>query len=204
MLQLGAKFISYLLHPLLMPTWLFGILLCFSPSLIQGKQLGVYILVLIFGMTFFLPLLNLFFFKMTGTIQSFHLPTSRERVLPFILITLVYAAITLMFYWKMPVVPIYFKLMIIATMLSAAVTILNFFFKISAHAVGMSGLVGILLAMAQLASISELIFPSVVVVVLAGATMSSRLLLNAHDLREVGWGGAVGLGVGIGGVVGLF
>jgi len=204
MLKLGAKIISFVFHPLLMPTWLFAILMFFSPAIIQLPQFGYYILILIFGMTFFLPFLNLLLFKMTGTIADFYMNSRQERLMPSILITLVYAGIAFMFYWKVYPIPVFFKLMTVITLLSATVTTATFFFKISAHAVGMCGLAGILLAIATLGSASGLILPALVAIVLAGATMSSRLLLNAHSLNEVSWGGALGFAVGFCGVLIIF
>ncbi len=204
MLRFIAQFISFALHPLLIPTWLFALLLYFQPSSIYPAQVwGLISILVFFGMTFFLPVINLVFFRMTGIIQSFKMIDRRERVLPSVLITVVYAVISFMFYWKVPM-PVFFKLMSIVTLLSLTVTMANFFFKISAHAVGMSGLAGILLLMATLSSASELIVPALVVIVLAGFTMSSRLLLNAHTLNEVGWGGILGFAVAVMGMLVLF
>ena len=187
-----------------MPTILFGVLLVFLPQSFQQFQShGWLLLSVFFGMTFVLPALNLLFFKVTGTIKTLSMMDRRERILPSILISLVYTAISYMIYWKIPF-PVFYKLMFIVASLSVLVTLITFFFKISAHAVGMSGLAGILLAMAMLESASELVVPSLVTIVLAGLTMSSRLLLDAHDLREVGWGGVVGFGVGLAGVVWMF
>ena len=197
----GAKVISYLLHPLLMPTFLFGALLYFLPKSFQQLQSrGWLLLSVFFGMTFVLPALNLVFFKVTGTIKSLSMMDRRERIMPSILISMVYAVIGYMIYWKIPF-PVFYKLMFIVAALSVVVTVATFFFKISAHAVGISGMAGILLAMATLSSASELMVPALVAIVLAGLTKSSRLMLDAHDLSEVGWGGVVGFGVGFGGVV---
>ncbi len=204
MLKITAQAISILLHPLLMPTWLFGVLIYFLPASLRPLQAGGFALFFIFfGMTVCLPALNLMFFKFTGTIRSFYLIERRDRILPSILITLIYIFLTVMIFNKM-YVPVLLKLMMIVTSLSMLVTIATFFFKISAHAVGMSGLAGILLSMAMVASASELLMPALAVIVLAGVTMSSRLLLNAHSLYEVGLGGALGFAVGACGVLILF
>jgi hypothetical protein len=205
MLRLSAHAVSIVLHPLLMPTWLLVVLLTFFPTAIQPAQAwGLVVLLIFFGMTFILPVLNMLFFKITGTISSFSMPNRQDRMLPSLLITALYATLSFMFYWKVAAIPIFFKLMVIVTMLSAVVMIGTFFLKISAHAVAACGLAGILLAMATLSSISELILPALVVIVLAGVTMSSRLLLNAHTLHEVGWGGVLGFAVGFAGMVFLF
>jgi hypothetical protein len=205
MIKRGAQFISVLFHPLLMPTWLMIVLLIFFPtSVLQAQSWGLIMLLIFFGMTFILPVLNLVFFKLTGTISSLQMFKRKERILPSILVTLLYAFLASMFYWKFYAIPVFFKLMAIVTALSAIVTITTFFFKISAHAVGMCGLAGILLAIATLASAQELIFPALGALILAGVTMSSRLLLNAHTLDEVGWGGGLGFAIGFGGMIILF
>src|SRR6185503_15716258 len=150
----------------------------FFPTAIQPAQAwGLMVLLIFFGMTFILPVLNMLFFKITGTISNFSLPNRKDRILPSMLITILYATLSYMFYWKVAAIPFFFKLMIIITMLSALVMIGTLFLKISAHAVGICGLAGILLAMASLSSVSELVFPSLGVIALAGLTMSSRLLL---------------------------
>jgi hypothetical protein len=203
-MQLFAKIISYLLHPLLMPTFLFGVLLYFIPQSFQQFQShGWLLLSVFFGMTFVLPGLNLLFFKLTGTIKTLNLMDRRERIMPSMLISLVYCVISYMIYWKIPF-PVFYKLMFIVAALSVVVTIVTLFFKISVHAIGMSGLAGILLAMATLSSASELVVPSLFAIVLSGLVMSARLFLDAHDLPEVGWGGVVGFAIGFGGVVVLF
>ena len=107
-----------------------------------------------------------------------------------------------MFYWKM-YIPLVFKIMVIASCLSILITVATFFFKISAHAVGVGGLAGILVSLAMLSS-PELTMPALAAIVLAGLTMSSRLMLNVHTLREVSWGGTLGFFVAIIGVMVIF
>lgn len=203
MLKLLAQLISYLLHPLLMPTWLFATMMFYFPASIQPTQAWWLVIILIFGMTFILPLLNMFFFKITGTIRNFQLPDRRDRVLPFIFITIVYAGITTMIFWKMNF-PLVFKLMVIITILSVLATISTFFFKISVHALAAGGIAGILLAFVVLLAIFELVLPSISILILAGMVMSSRLFLNAHNAKEVTWGGIGGFIIGFIGVGFLF
>ena len=203
MLRFLAKTFSFLFHPLLMPTWLFSLLMFYFPAAIQPVQAWFLIILLIFGMTFILPLLNLIFFKMTGTIQDFYLEERKDRVLPFIFISIVYAGITAMFFMRMNF-PVVFNLMVIVTGLVLLATIATFFFKISVHAIAVGGMAGILLAIVAFMSASELLIPALSAMVLAGLVMSSRLLLNAHELNEVGWGGVLGFVIGFIGVEILF
>src|SRR5262245_39751297 len=101
MLRILAQVVSFLFHPLLMPTWLFALMMYYFPASIQPTQAWMLIVLLIFGMTFILPILNMVFFRMTGTISSFHLPERKDRILPSIFVTIVYAGITSMIFWKM-------------------------------------------------------------------------------------------------------
>ena len=203
MVKLLAQIISFLLHPLLMPTWLFSLMMVYFPAAVLPTQAWLIIIILIFGMTFILPVLNLLFFEITGTIRSIYLPERQDRILPFIFISIVYAGITAMIFWKMNF-PMVFNLMLIITCLSLLATVATFFFKISVHAIAGGGIAGMLLAMVIFATVGELIVPALIMLVLSGAVMSARLFLNAHDAREVGWGGVIGFMIGFAGVEILF
>jgi membrane-associated phospholipid phosphatase len=203
MLRLAAHVISYVFHPLLMPTMLFGVVSYFSPTIIQSAPWLTFIILAVFALTAVLPVLNILMFRMTGTVQNLHMPTQRERKAPFAFITVLYVGVTVLMYLKIPI-PVVVKFMIISTALVAVVAIATFFMKISAHAVGIAGLTGILLALGAFSTATELIVPALVFLILAGVVMSSRLLLHAHTLEEVTWGGVVGFVVGFAGVLLLF
>jgi hypothetical protein len=138
-----------------------------------------------------------------GTIQNLHMPTRRERIAPFLFITLLYIGVTALTYFKVPI-PIVVKLMVVSTLLVAAVSASVFFIKISAHAVGIAGLTGILLALAAFYSVNSLMLPAIGSVMLSGLVMSGRLALNAHTIQEITWGGVLGFAIGFGGVLMLF
>jgi hypothetical protein len=203
MLRLAAHVISYIFHPLLMPTLLIGVVSYFSSTIVQATSWLSFITLMVFTLTAVLPALNILMFRMTGTIQNLHMPTRRERVAPFSFITVLYVGVTALMYWKVPI-PVVVKFMMISTVLVAVVATATFFIKISAHAVGIAGLTGILLALGAFSTATELIVPALVFLILAGVVMSSRLLLFAHTLEEVTWGGVLGFLVGFAGVIILF
>jgi hypothetical protein len=203
MLRISAQIISFIFHPLLMPTLLFGVVSYFSPAIFQATPWISFILLMVFVLTAVLPVLNVLMFRMTGTIQNIYFPTRRERVTPFIFITVLYAGVTALMYLKVPI-PVVVKFMMISTALTALVSIGTFFIKISVHAVGISGLTGILLALGAFSTATELILPALILLVLSGVVMSSRLFLQAHTLDEVTWGGVLGFAAGFAGVFILF
>jgi hypothetical protein len=203
MLRILAHIISYLFHPLLMPTYLFGIIAYFAPAIFQYPTLLLFILAIVFGLTAVVPALNILMFRVTGTIKSIHMPTREERITPFFFISILFIGIAILFYLKVPI-PVAVKFISICAVLVCLVAISTRFFKVSAHAVAMAGLTGVLLALAAFSDANVLMIPAVVAIVLTGLVMSSRLLLMAHTLEEVSWGGVMGFAVGFAGVIILF
>jgi len=88
----------------------------------------------------------------------------------------------------------------VMVVLSAIITLT---YKISVHTVGIWGLNGMMLPLNKITE-GTLLFPTVTILLVAGAVMSSRLFLNAHTPREVLVGALVGFGVGFGGMILLF
>ena len=203
MLRLLANLVSYVFHPLLMPTYLFGMLGYFSPQIFQYASLLLFIIATVFALTAVVPALNVLMLRLTGTIKNIHMPTRAERVTPFLFISILFIGITVLFYLKLHI-PVAIKLITICTILVCLVSAATFFIKISAHAVAIAGLTGVLLALASFSEVSVLMIPALVAMVCTGVVMSSRLALMAHTLEEVSWGGVMGFAVGFAGVLILF
>jgi len=203
MLRLLAHIVSYLFHPLLMPTYLFATIAVFSPAIFQYSSLLLFILITVFALTGAVPALNFLMFRLTGTIKNLQMPTRTERVTPFLFISILFIGVAILFYLKIPI-QVAVNLMIICTVLVCLVAVSTVFFKISVHAVAMAGLSGVLLALAAFSEANVLMIPALGAIVLTGLVMSSRLLLMAHTLQEVSWGGMMGFAVGFTGVIILF
>jgi len=186
-----------------MTTWLFILLSLFFPIIFQPMYPTPRFIFLIFLMTFLLPSVNFFFFRITGTIKDMNMINRSERILPFSFVTILYCVVTFMFYWKFPAMNM-LKLMIIITTMVLASTIVTFFYKISVHSVAICGIIGILLPLNNVSDQGLLLYPTVGSLVIAGVVMSSRLQLNAHVLREVLLGGLMGFAIGLGGMIVLF
>jgi membrane-associated phospholipid phosphatase len=67
----------------------------------------------------------------------------------------------------------------------------------------MGGALGIIMPLNKAAE-GALLYPVVLLIVLAGLVMSARLYLQVHTLREVGYGAALGFLVGFFGMIILF
>lgn len=202
-MKVAAKIISYIFHPLLLTTYLVLVLGKYFPSalMIRGDRLYL-VTALIFLFTFIFPAVNILIFRYFGTIQSLHMETRKERLTPFIFISIMYFMITVLFYMKLPFSITFIRLMAAITFIVLAGTILTFFFKVSVHSLAAAGFVGILLPFTKVNP--DLLLPTAVAIAVCGLVMSSRLALHAHTPRETLIGSVSGFLVGYGGIILLF
>jgi hypothetical protein len=202
------RFVSFVFHPLLMPTYLFSLFALVFPGGLEPipQESQRIFITLIFIVTFVLPVLNIAILKTFGTVTSYQMVERRERLLPFILISVIYMAITYLFYWKsrIGVSDNFMKMMLIIDLLVIVATVTTFFYKISVHSLGVWGLIGILIPLNKITEINALFFPALGVVILAGFIMSCRLALQVHSLKEVLWGAIAGLATSIVGMMLFF
>jgi len=203
-----ARVISVVLHPLLMATYLFGLLYLFLPSALypisQGNQLQL--LLMIAMMTFVLPAIGISMLRTVGAISSFTMLERRERIRPFFLIMIVYLFFTYFISYKAGarLDDTLLKFLLIIDFLVIAATAITFYYKVSIHSIGIMGLVGIVLPLNRAAEHNSLILPSIVLILLAGVVMSARLQLNSHTSREVWVGAVTGFLIGFVGMIVLF
>jgi membrane-associated phospholipid phosphatase len=203
-----ARIISVCFHPLLMTTYLIALLSLTLPLALHPVNAESFqsFMLLIFLMTFALPALNIALFRMFGTIRSFSMEERSERIIPFFLITFIYAFVTWLFVTKTRVSfdDSLFKILAIIDCLVMCAALITLFFKISIHSMGILGVLGIVLPLNKVAENNALFIPTIILVVLAGLVMSARLQLNAHSPREVMLGGITGFAIGFFGMIVLF
>lgn len=200
-----AKFISVVFHPLLLTTYLVIILSYYFPSMLMIREENRMVIVgLVFVFTFVLPAVNLVMLRAFGNIQSLTLQSRRERILPFVFISLLYLLVTFLFYFKLPFSANFNKLMMIISALVVVSLMITLFYKISIHSIAMGGGIGILLPLNQVTEQMSLLWPTAFTILVTGLVMSSRLVLDAHSPREVMYGGVVGFVVGFFGMIILF
>jgi hypothetical protein len=200
-----AKFISVVFHPLLLSTYLVIILSYYFPSMLKiRKENQMIIIGLVFVFTFVLPAVILVMLRVFGTIQSLTLQSRKERILPFVFISMFYVLFTFLFYFKLPFSANFEKLMMIVSALVVVSLLITLFYKISIHSIAMGGGIGILLPLNQVTEQLNLLWPTAFTILATGLVMSSRLVLDAHSPREVMYGGVVGFVVGFFGMIILF
>jgi hypothetical protein len=193
-LSFPAKVISYVFHPLFIPTYIFIFLMYQVPYEFAGiteYQLKLR-LFSIFWLTAFFPAFAVFLLWRLKFSESIFLRTQKERIVPYV--------ITMFFYWWMyylsrnfadqPVVLKFFYMGIfIATVIGL---ILNNYFKISLHAIGMGGALAAIILFAMYYRMPLGIFMSAAAFI-TGMVCTARFLVSDHTNKEVYTGLFVGV-----------
>lgn len=186
--------VSYLLHPLLIPTYfllmlfqIHGFTYPFLSLQSQGLILGF-----IFLATFVFPFLMMLLLKHTRFIKSLQLDNRNERVVPLFLISMVYF---FTFYTLQKFNYNGFKIMSLFMMGSTLLVLLtlsiNYFTKISIHMMGWGGFTGALVALSFLFGLN-LYFLIFLLFILSGITAFSRLTLLKHKPFQIYLGYCLG------------
>jgi len=179
-----AKILSVVFHPLLM--LVYGLAIIFSSPTLFGylpveiKKL-LFLIVLVNNV--FLPISLLPIFMHRNIISSWTISDRKERTIPLILTTLLYSATSFIIFRYQ--IPFFLKSYIFsAFFLSLIVTVINFWWKISLHSVGAGALLGIVLIL-SFRMHAPLVDYLILVIVIGGLVLSSRLRLNYHNPSQV-------------------
>lgn len=211
MLKRIAQFISIIFHPLLMPTYMLILLMKIDPYsfglLHLGEPAGNIVLLKMFFSTFLIPAFGVLTMKMLGFVKSFELDDKTERIGPYILTGLFYLWMYINFKDHGDIPNLFSSFMLGAVISLFLAFIINIFSKISAHSVGMGGLVAMCAICLTTFSYKTLSFDFplstnfylstmglfLIAIVLAGLTGTARLILKAHQPRDVFGGYLVGI-----------
>ena len=192
-MKIAAKIISTLFHPLIMPV--IGLLIIFNTdSYINYTvpfELKRAVIILVGTSTFVIPLLISLMLLNRKLISSLEMETQKERIIPYAF-TIIFYVFTLYMLKKAPISPIIFNFVIGATLSVILAFIINIKWKISAHMIGIGGLIGALICVSILLEIY--ITPYIIFAILiAGLIGSSRLVLKAHTQLQIYVGFIVGV-----------
>lgn len=197
-----AKIISAVLHPLFIPVY--GLLIIFSAPTLFGylplEVKKILILVVLIN-NVLLPVSLLPWFRYRNIISSWTMIERKERVLPLFTTTLFYS-ITVYILMKFHI-PLFIKsFILVATLLSVALTIINFWHKISIHSTGAGALLSLVIVLSIKMQVPLTWFLTASLLS-AGLVMTARLWLNSHKPSEV-WSGFLLGSAGCGIILMLF
>ncbi|AEI51879.1 hypothetical protein [Runella slithyformis] len=183
-----ALAVSALFHPLLMPTLLLGLLFFTAPDVLGVDVLTSTIRITLLGFvsmtTFVLPALGIYYLYRAGYVKSLHLDELADRRLPYFITTLIYIFATYFFSFSLPplseIAPEIGIILGSITVSIALVALISLYWKISAHSVGIGGMLGAVLGIVVKFNHTNLFYSLLALILLAGFLISARLKLNAH------------------------
>jgi hypothetical protein len=193
-LKVPAVLLSYLFHPIFIPLYLFLFIVYIHPSYFAGfsDASKVRTILILVQNAIFYPLFCVLLLKGVGFIQSVFLRSQRDRIIPYI-------ASGIFFFWTFLVfkqqgtfhriVP---SFMLGVFLASSAALIANIYFKISMHAIGVGGMLGIFLVIAF--SYSMLMtWPLSIALLITGLVCTARLLVSDHTPKDIYSGLVLGI-----------
>ena len=195
-----AKIISYLFHPLFMPTY--GMTLLFFSNALSGfnpyalpevMHNNALIFAVVISLTLVIPGIAAVLLKRMGKIQSLQMKTRQERQIPFAITGFCYlAAYTILQNVLQPVNHMVLIVLAGAQLAILIALIVSAYWKVSLHMIGIGGLLGMQLLMIKLFHIPwEILLYATVL--LAGFIGFARLRLNAHEPLQVLVGFVIGV-----------
>lgn len=184
-----ARIVSYIFHPVLLPT--LGVLLLFNSgfyiSMLSWEAIRFVVLIIFFS-TCILPLLAILGM---GFFPGFNMAMEKhsERSFPLI----ISALSTLFGYWlmyKINAFAIFRIFMIASTLVLVLLSVVSLRWKISIHAAAIGGLTATFLALSFRTGNNPLI-PILLLFLVSGIIGTARLLLGKHNLSQIIAGYAV-------------
>ncbi|MBI9039375.1 MAG: hypothetical protein JEY97_14670 [Bacteroidales bacterium] len=181
-----AKIISYVFHPILMPSYALLFLLFFQYSFFSltiPLNVKWLILTMVFITTVLFPLLSIFIMLRKGMLNSLKMESRQERIYPFIT-TAIFYYLTYYLLSRIQISYIFHVLILGSTLLIITALFINFFWKISIHMIAIGGVLGTFLGLSVLTilNIPQFIF---FLIFISGIIGFSRLKLNAHNPAQV-------------------
>jgi hypothetical protein len=200
-----ALALSGLFHPLLIPTYMYVLLMVVNPFLFGSNDFGneraILTLVMMVLYTAVIPMVSVLLMVALNMVSSVMMAEKTERIGPLLLVMVLYFWV----YYNLSQsndVPTIFSAFLLGVVIALAVAfVINVMDKISLHTVGMGGLVGMLMITMGLFGANGIAIGGMTVglglmllvgVLLAGIVGTARLALGAHDTVQIYSGYIVG------------
>ncbi|WP_462317087.1 PAP2 family protein [Marinilabilia sp.] len=190
-MKLLSKILSFLFHPMLMPTLgIFFILNAGTHLSYLSFEVKRVVYIIVFTSSCLLPISLLPLFLQMKLIKSFNMDTARERIYP-VLAAGVFYFLGYFLLSRLNISPL-LEGFVLSSLLAILLAVgISFFWKISMHAIAVGGVTGALAGIMFRYGVDLIVLTSVMLLI-SGATASARLYLNAHSPAQVYAGYALG------------
>jgi hypothetical protein len=199
-----AYFFSSLFHPLLVLSYGLFYLLLSNPYAFGSSHWTDQTLLLIkcFIYTFIFPLIGVVMMRMLGLSTSIDLPNKEDRIGPLIIVIVFYVWFLVNIYSNPDLPLLFIQFVLGATIAICLSFFINVFIKISLHAVGLGGAIGLIGIGGYIYQTEYITLGSyhihyfvvlLILVLFTGFICTLRLVAHAHILKEIYGGLLVGL-----------
>lgn len=185
-----AKVMSTLFMPLYAPMWVFIGLFLFTYLRLLPWGYKIFIISIVYVFTAFMPTVGITLFRLFKKWTHLELSHREHRHMPYVVALLSYTA-CLVIMTRINAA-MFFRGVVMAALVSQIIcVIINVWWKVSTHMVGIGGLVGALNAFSILFFYNP-VWPFCVLLLLSGVLGTSRIILRQHSLAQV----LTGFGIG--------
>ena len=182
-----AKLFSYIFHPLFIPIYVTWYLVFIHHDYFAGfgEKAKTWVLLRVALNMVFFPALTVFLLKGVGFIESIFLKKQKDRIIP-------YMASGVFFFWmylvfkNQPEIPRILTVFSFGVFLASSLALLaNIYFKISMHAIGCGGMLGILIVVLNTNFALPFTLPLIIAILITGIVCTSRLLVSDHSQKDI-------------------
>lgn len=185
-----AKILSNLFSPFYAPMWAFVWMFYFSYLEMLPFSYKLFILTLVWITTVLIPRFGINIFRIFMNWTHLQLSHREHRHLPYIVTVCSYST-CLVIMTKLNV-PMFIRGIVLTALVSQIIcTLINAWWKVSTHMVGMGGLVGALIAFSMLFYFNP-VFLLCLLLILSGLVGTARIILRQHTLAQVYTGFLIG------------
>lgn len=179
----SARFLSWALHPFVLPLYVAAFLLTATPFAYYPAGMKFYFGWVIVLYAAVVPALGVGVLHSLGRISDWRLDERRDRLWPLLIGTVCYVlcAVTLA---RIPSAAFLRKFMLAAACCEGMCLAVSYYWKISLHLTAMGAAVALLVIM-SIADPGRSLVPLVVALFGAGALASARLYLGCHNAMQV-------------------
>ena len=193
-MKVAARFITTILHPLIMPT--IGLLLILNSgtylSLLDPAAKRAVLFVMALG-TLLFPLMMIPVLYYRNLVTSLQSSAREERIVPYLIILILYV-ITFVYFVRLPLSKVIHGYVLSVCLLLFILFVLNMKFRICSHMAALGGIVGLIVALVLLYETPLMGFLSLTLVA-AGFSGTARLVLGVQQPSEVYAGFGIGFAV---------
>lgn len=182
-----AKFFSYIFHPLFIPLYVTWYLVYVHHGYFAGysDKARLWIMLRVTLNMVFFPAITVVLLKQVGFIESIFLRKQKDRIIPYMAAGIFFFWMYLVFH-NQPEIPQILTVFAFGVFLASSFGLLaNIYFKISMHAIGCGGMIGLLIIVLNTNPSSPFSLPLIAAIFITGIVCTSRLIVSDHTQKDI-------------------